>query len=66
MDDPVPELEVEAQELRQRMWVAAQMWDAGKANRLPDILCDQLVIAWFHSTLADEMVPFFTEGGEDE
>ena len=65
-EDPAPELEEEAQDLRRRMWIAGQLYQAGIANGLPSSVSARILLAWYDAQLEDERTPYWVADEGDE
>lgn len=66
MEDPAPDLEIEAQDLRQRAWVAAEFYKASRVNDLPEHVCSALVVAWWHDQLDGVVWEGSSDGRDNE
>jgi hypothetical protein len=55
MDDPAPELEAQAQLLRQTAWLASEYYKSCFHNGLPAHMCEDFVREW-HSAQVEGQV----------
>jgi hypothetical protein len=56
MDDPAPELEAEAQMLRQRAWVASEFYKACVHNGLPAHMAEGFVVEWYAAQIENQVM----------